>query len=127
VRFTSVAAELGVLLDPELKFGEAYMNGTFIVDEGSIADVIALALSQDGAGKVPHWSRPRRLWGRLQQFNRHGQTRKKVAHDYDLDGPFYPFFLDADRQLAAPISRRRTSRSKRPSLPRSDISRRSCW
>ena len=46
VRFTSLAAELGVLLDPELKLGEAYMDGTFVVDEGSIADFVALALSQ---------------------------------------------------------------------------------
>lgn len=27
VRFTSRAAQFGFLLDPELKFGEAYMNG----------------------------------------------------------------------------------------------------
>jgi cyclopropane-fatty-acyl-phospholipid synthase len=104
VRFTSLAAELGVLLDPELKFGEAYMNGTFVVEEGSIADVIALAMSQDTTGKVPHWARPqwllRRFWSWLQRLNRYGHTRKTVAHDYDLDGPFYPFFLDADRQYS---------------------------
>ena len=35
VRFTTQAAELGILLDPELKFGEAYMDGTLVVEQGS--------------------------------------------------------------------------------------------
>src|SRR5499427_8543691 len=39
-RFTSVRAELGVLLEPELKLGEAYMNGTFVIERGSIADLL---------------------------------------------------------------------------------------
>jgi cyclopropane-fatty-acyl-phospholipid synthase len=39
LRFTSRTAELGILVDPELRFGEAYMSGTLIVEEGSIADV----------------------------------------------------------------------------------------
>jgi cyclopropane-fatty-acyl-phospholipid synthase len=102
-RFTSLAAELGVLLDPELRFGEAYMDGTFVVEEGSIADVIALAMAQDGAGEVSRWARPqwlaRRLWGRLQQLGRRGRPRR-VAHHYDLDGRFYSLFLDADQELS---------------------------
>jgi cyclopropane-fatty-acyl-phospholipid synthase len=104
VRFTTRAAEFGVLLDPDLKFGEAYMNGTFVVEEGSIADVIALGMSQGGADKVPQWVRPqwlaRRVWGRLQQLSGQGQRRKKVAHHYDLDGPFYSLFLDPDQQYS---------------------------
>ena len=46
VRFTTRAAELGILLDPELKFGEAYMDGTLVVEQGTIADVLAIALGQ---------------------------------------------------------------------------------
>ena len=41
VRFTTRAAEWGILLDPELKLGECYMNGTFVVEQGTIADVLA--------------------------------------------------------------------------------------
>src|ERR1041384_7364461 len=44
VRFVTRAAEWGILLDPELKFGEAYMNGTFVVEQGSIADVLEITL-----------------------------------------------------------------------------------
>src|SRR5262249_51264281 len=104
VRFTSTAAELGMLLDPELKLGEAYMDGALVVEEGSIADLLALAFSQDGRGRLPRWARPRwvfrYLWRRLQQFNRRGRARQNVAHHYDLDARLYSLFLDADRQYS---------------------------
>ena len=102
VRFTARAAEWGILLDPELKFGEAYMNGTFVVEQGSIADVLAIALGQHS--DVPHWAQPqwllRYLKRRLQQFNPRRRARKNVAHHYDLDGRLYSLFLDADRQYS---------------------------
>jgi cyclopropane-fatty-acyl-phospholipid synthase len=33
-RFTSAAAQYAALLDPELRLGEAYMNGTFVIEKG---------------------------------------------------------------------------------------------
>src|SRR6202142_3823550 len=102
VRFTTRAAEWGILLDPELKFGESYMNGTFVVEQGSIADVLAICLGQKS--EVPHWARPqgwfRYLRRRLQQFNPRRRARNNVAHHYDLDGRLYSLFLDADRQYS---------------------------
>jgi cyclopropane-fatty-acyl-phospholipid synthase len=102
VRFTSRAAELGILLDPELKFGEAYMDGSFLVEQGSIADVLAIALGQNT--DVPHWARLqgvlRYLYRRFEQFNPRTRSRRNVAHHYDLDGRLYSLFLDADRQYS---------------------------
>jgi cyclopropane-fatty-acyl-phospholipid synthase len=102
VRFASRAAEWGILLDPELKFGEAYMNGTFVVEQGTIADVLAICLGQKS--EVPHWARPqgflRYLRRRLSQFNPRKRARRNVAHHYDLDGRLYSLFLDADRQYS---------------------------
>ena len=102
VRFASRAAEWAILLDPELKFGEAYMNGTFVVEEGSIADVLAIMLGQNT--DVPHWARPqyliRYLARRIAQFNPRKRARRNVAHHYDLDGRLYSLFLDADRQYS---------------------------
>jgi cyclopropane-fatty-acyl-phospholipid synthase len=104
VRFTSSAAERSVLLDPELKLGEAYMDGTFVVDEGTIADVLAILLGQDRSGAPPKWARPQRLLRyhrrRLQQFNPRRRAHRNVAHHYDLDGRLYSLFLDADRQYS---------------------------
>src|SRR5258707_479484 len=102
VRFASRAAEWGILLDPELKFGEAYMDGTFLVEQGSIADVLAIMLGQNT--DVPHWARLqgllRFLYRRLSQFNPRTRARRNVAHHYDLDGRLYSLFLDADRQYS---------------------------
>ncbi|HZT25264.1 MAG TPA: cyclopropane-fatty-acyl-phospholipid synthase family protein [Pseudolabrys sp.] len=102
VRFTSRAAEWGVLLDPELKLGEAYMDGTFVVEQGTIADVLAIALGQNS--ELPHWARPqwalRYLGRRLSQFNPRRRARRNAAHHYDLDGRLYSLFLDADRQYS---------------------------
>ena len=103
VRLTSSAAEWGLLLDPELKLGEAYMDGTFVVDQGSIADVLALLLRQDHIS-APNWALPPRLirflLRRLQQFNPRSRSRRNVAHHYDLDGRLYSLFLDGDQQYS---------------------------
>jgi cyclopropane-fatty-acyl-phospholipid synthase len=102
VRFATRGAEWGILLDPELKFGESYMNGSFVVEQGSIADVLAICLGQKS--EVPHWARPqgllRYLRRRLSQFNPRPRARRNVAHHYDLDGRLYSLFLDADRQYS---------------------------
>jgi cyclopropane-fatty-acyl-phospholipid synthase len=102
VRFTSRAAEMGILLDPELKFGEAYMEGTLILEQGTIADALAIALGQEAW--LPNWARPqwllRYIGRRLAQFNRRRRSRRNVAHHYDLDGRLYSLFLDADRQYS---------------------------
>ena len=80
IRFTTRAAERGVLIDPEVKFGEAYMDGTVVVEQGSIAEVLAVVLDQCVGGKPPFWARTqwllRYLHRRLQQFNPPPRARK---------------------------------------------------
>ena len=102
VRLTTPAAEWGLLLDPELKLGESYMDGTFVVEQGLIADVLAIALGQ--TSELPQWARPqwilRYLARRFAQFNPRKRSRRNVAHHYDLDGRLYSLFLDADRQYS---------------------------
>jgi cyclopropane-fatty-acyl-phospholipid synthase len=104
IRFKTHAAERGVLFDPEMKFGEAYVDGSLVVEEGSIADVIALILRQRRDGKPPFFARPqwliRYLYRRALQFNPRPRARRNVAHHYDLDGQLYSLFLDADRQYS---------------------------
>ena len=102
VRFASAAAQRAVLFDPELKLGEAYMDGSLIVERGSIADLLALLLAQERFGGR-NWLLPRLLrylFRRLQQFNLRSRSRTNVAHHYDLDGRLYSLFLDGDRQYS---------------------------
>ena len=102
LRFTTAAAERGVTLDPELKLGESYVDGTLVVEQGSIAD--ALAVLQGAQARPPSWARPYRLLRqfprRVMQSNWRRRARRNVAHHYDLDDRLYSLFLDADRQYS---------------------------
>jgi cyclopropane-fatty-acyl-phospholipid synthase len=103
VRFTTPSAQRAVLFDPELKLGEAYMDGTLVVESGSIVDVLAIAFRQDSY-PASRWAWPprlaRHLFRRLQQFNPRARARRNVAHHYDLDGRLYALFLDGDQQYS---------------------------
>ena len=102
VRFLSRRTERRILLNPELALGEAYMDGTLVVENGSIADALAVLLDQPAM--VPSWGRlqwwMRYLARHARQFNWRGRARNNVAHHYDLDGRLYSLFLDADRQYS---------------------------
>jgi cyclopropane-fatty-acyl-phospholipid synthase len=101
-RFVDPATERRILLNPELYLGEAYMDGTFVVEDGSIADALAVLLDQPEM--VPRWARLqwwlRYLIRRFRQFNPRAKSKDNVAHHYDLDGRLYSLFLDADKQYS---------------------------
>jgi cyclopropane-fatty-acyl-phospholipid synthase len=102
VRFLTIDAERRVLLNPELGLGEVYMDGTFVVEQGSIADALAILLDQPEM--LPRWAKLqwwlRYLVRHVQQFNPRGRSRHNVARHYDLDGRLYSLFLDADKQYS---------------------------
>ena len=102
VRFLTTEAERRVLLNPELTLGEIYMDGSFVVEEGSIADALAILLDQPEI--LPRWAKLqwwlRYLVRRAQQFNPRPRSRNNVARHYDLDGRLYSLFLDADKQYS---------------------------
>jgi cyclopropane-fatty-acyl-phospholipid synthase len=102
VRFLTAEAERRIMLHPELALGEAYMDGTFIVERGTIADALAILMDQPEA--LPRWAKLR-WWvryfaRRFNQFNPRSRARSNVAHHYDLDGRLYSLFLDADKQYS---------------------------
>src|SRR6195952_4138009 len=72
VRFLTADAERRVLLNPELALGEVYMEGSFVVENGSIADALAILMDQPEI--LPRWARPQ--WG----------LRHPVRHAH----PFHP-------------------------------------
>jgi cyclopropane-fatty-acyl-phospholipid synthase len=102
VRFLTTDAERRVLINPELGLGEVYMEGSFVVEKGSIADALAILMDQPEI--LPRWARLqwwlRYLARRTQQFNRRGRSKNNVARHYDLDGRLYSLFLDADKQYS---------------------------
>src|ERR1700680_1283151 len=89
---------------PELAFGEAYMDGRLTVEEGTLADVLEILISNMGMRELPAgmrlWRRLRHLSRPIAQFNRAARARRNVAHHYDLSAALYDLFLDADRQYS---------------------------
>jgi cyclopropane-fatty-acyl-phospholipid synthase len=102
VRFLTTDAERRVLLNPELGLGEVYMDGSFVVERGSIADALAILLDQPEM--LPRWAKLqwwlRYLVRHAQQFNPRGRSKDNVARHYDLDARLYSLFLDADKQYS---------------------------
>jgi cyclopropane-fatty-acyl-phospholipid synthase len=104
VRFTSPLAEQNVILYPHLKLGEEFMDGGFVVDEGSIYDFLSVTLSNI-SGATPKWWMKAALGlryatRRLRQINTPVRARKNVQTHYDLDGRLYSLFLDSDLQYS---------------------------
>ena len=103
IAFDSPATLLWILTDPDLRLGEAYMDESFRVTEGSLADFLDLVESQNPVSPTlaSHTiDAARYLSRRAAQFNPPRRARKNVHHHYDLDGRLYSLFLDADRQYS---------------------------
>ena len=104
IRFTDTRAVLALLMDPDLRMGELFMDERLVVDEGSIYDVLELLLRdadavQPGAA-VRMLDAMRMSIRRFLQNNRPGRARANVAHHYDLDDRLYALFLDDQRQYS---------------------------
>lgn len=93
-----------LLLNPDLAIGEAYMDGTLLVEDGDIYDFLDLCLTNLGWSRGEGLRRVRaslkRLFRRLYQHNPISVARANVAHHYDLSDSLYEQFLDPDRQYS---------------------------
>ena len=104
VRFTDAAAQRAIAIDPQLKFGEMFMEGRLVVEQGTVYDVLALLKRNGGlrAGashlRLLEGSRiaRARTLGTLRPDN----AKRNVAHHYDLDAGLFELFLDEDRQYS---------------------------
>ncbi|GEQ74930.1 replicative DNA helicase [Comamonas testosteroni] len=104
LRFADRRAVLALLRDPDLNFGELFMQQRLLVEQGTVYDVLELVLR--GAKQVPVSTTVRMLdaWRMklrpLLQNNLRGRSRANVAHHYDLDDRLYQLFLDSERQYS---------------------------
>src|SRR3954447_15287410 len=89
---------------PRLYFGEAYMDGTLTIEEGSLYDLIdlfAVNLEAMPAGLLARLLNGSvTLFRRIHQYNPLARARQNVAHHYDLSDQLYELFLDRDRQYS---------------------------
>lgn len=93
-----------LILNPDMAFGEAYMDGALVVEDGDIYDFLALCFGNMGWGNGHGLQRVRaivrRFVRRIVQHNPIPVARANVAHHYDLSDSLYELFLDGDRQYS---------------------------
>ena len=104
IRLRDPVLHFSLFFNPRLRLGEAYMDGLLTVENGRVYDLLDLIARNLGEGTVgwfDRWKiRAAMLWRRVRQANRRPQSRRNVAHHYDLSGALYDLFLDADRQYS---------------------------
>lgn len=104
LRITDPVWHRRMLWRPRLSFGEAYVEGGLVIEEGTLRDFLYLF----GSGQL---EKDRTWYGELQRraesgihwlshYNPVGIARKNVAHHYDLSGGLYDLFLDSDKQYS---------------------------
>jgi cyclopropane-fatty-acyl-phospholipid synthase len=104
VRFTNRAAELRLLRNPELGFGEIFMDGRLIVTRGTLFDVLMIVAGSIRGAASSGWlsllQKTRTLMRRIDQRNNLRRAARNVSHHYDIDSRFYELFLDSDWQYS---------------------------
>lgn len=104
IRFADSGAQWALLIDPDLRLGELYMDGRLIIERGTIYDFLYVLLSDSRGKAAPSWARAidrvRHAARRVRTRNTSGRSKSNVAHHYDLDARLYRLFLDKDMQYS---------------------------
>ena len=93
-----------LLLLPDLYFGEAYMNGSVIIENGTLTEFLDIALRNIGRAETNSYNalinKIRGTYRFLTNFNLKKQSKSNVAHHYDISEKLYDLFLDEKRQYS---------------------------
>ena len=104
IRLHDRALHYKLIANPYLYVGEAYMDGTLTIEEGTLPDFLEIVTANLEFGQtLPLYSAYDRLcwlWRRIQQYNPVSRSRAHVAHHYDLPPQLYDLFLDDSRQYS---------------------------
>ncbi len=104
IRLHTRSLHRSLITNPWLHVGEAYMDGTLTIEDGTLGDFLEiLCLSASAAESLPvfrltQWLGFKTRW--LQQHNPVGRAQYNSTHHYDLSDALYDLFLDADRQYS---------------------------
>lgn len=104
VRFTSYGWQWAVLLDPELRLGEAYMEGGIVLDRGSVAEFHEILARNFSRQEPTAWTRllrKARTYVRSAfRLNNLIRALRNSRHHYNIDSRIYKLFLDPDMQYS---------------------------
>ena len=93
-----------LLFNPDLYFGEAYSNGTVMLENGSLTDFLNIILGNIGRNEINIFSKlinkAKGSYRYLTKFNFVPKSKKNVTHHYDISDDLYNLFLDQKRQYS---------------------------
>ena len=93
-----------LLINPDLYFGEAYMDGSLVIENGSISEFLELAFQNIGRGEINSFGyilkKMKGTFRYLTNFNFVKRSKENVAHHYDISDDLYEIFLDSKRQYS---------------------------
>ena len=93
-----------LLINPDLYFGEAYMDGSLVIENGSISEFLELAFQNIGRGEINSFGyilkKIKGTFRYLTNFNFVKRSKENVAHHYDISDDLYEIFLDSKRQYS---------------------------
>ena len=93
-----------LLINPDLYLGEGYMDGSIIIENGTLTEFLDIALKNVGRQPTNEitniLARFRRVYRYITNFNLIGKSKENVAHHYDISEKFYDLFLDEKRQYS---------------------------
>ena len=91
-----------LLLLPDLYFGEAYTNGSVVIENGTLTDFLDIVLKNKGRAETNSYNallnKMRGTYRFLTNFNLRKKSKNNVAHHYDISEKLYDLFLDSNRQ-----------------------------
>ena len=104
IRFLDQKLMQKLLINPDLYFGEAYMNGSLVIENGTLTDFLDLAFKNIGRGNINYYGavikKIKGTFGYLTNLNKIIKSKENVAHHYDISEKLYDLFLDKNRQYS---------------------------
>ncbi len=97
LRLHDPAALFRILRNPELQFGETYMDGAWDPADGDLLRVLEVGIGMVATMQTTRLDfLLRKAFAWLGEFNNPLRSRRNVHHHYDLDYALYSSFLDQE-------------------------------
>ncbi len=104
IRLHDKALHYKLFFNPDLYIGEAYMDGTLTIEEGTLDEFLQICCVNLASAEPTQVKRAmdrlRPLVQAITQHNPVSLARRHAAHHYDLSDSLYDLFLDGDRQYS---------------------------
>ena len=91
-------------LNPDLYFGEAYMNGSLRIKNGTLSEFLEIAFKNIGRDSINAYgkifNKIKGTFKYITNLNKITKSKQNVAHHYDLSDELYDLFLDKKKQYS---------------------------